>query len=96
MCSVVADVQGSLEADENLGKLISTCENDDEAWLLSFSLPNKVPQARAIPPREGREEVLPEDDPRLARLDIVTVNNRNQNFATRVMSNGVEVIVAGA
>jgi len=30
----------------------------------------------------------------LARLEIST-NSRNQNFATRVMSNGVEVIVAG-
>ena len=57
----------------------------------------KVPQARTIPSREGREQVLDEEsseqDPRLARLEIV--NRNNQNFATRVMSNGVEVIVAG-
>ena len=35
-----------------------------------------------------------EEQQRLARLNI-GANNRNQNFATKVMSNGVEVIVAG-
>ena len=57
-----------------------------------------VPTARAVPPRDGSQSVLvageEEEQQRLARLNI-GVNNRNQNFATKVMSNGVEVIVAG-
>ena len=57
-----------------------------------------VPTARAIPSRDGREQQLVGDEEieevRGARLSVAT-NNRNPNFATKVMSNGVEVIVAG-
>jgi hypothetical protein len=59
-----------------------------------------VPTARAVPPRDGLQPQLvlvsgeEEEQQRLARLNI-GANNRNQNFATKVMSNGVEVIVAG-
>ncbi len=64
---------------------------------ITFTL---VPTARAVPPRDGSQPQLvlvsgeEEEQQRLARLNI-GANNRNQNFATKVMSNGVEVIVAG-
>lgn len=56
-----------------------------------------VPTARAIPSRDGREQLVGDEEieeVRGARLSVAT-NNRNPNFATKVMSNGVEVIVAG-
>ena len=52
-----------------------------------------MPTARAIPSRDGREQLIGDEDIeelRGARLNV----GGNPNFATRVMSNGVEVIVA--
>lgn len=40
---------------------------------------------------DGEED----EDLREARLNIAANSRSSQNFATRVMSNGVEVIVAG-
>lgn len=57
-----------------------------------------VPTARAIPARDGREQLIRDDgveEVRGGRLNVgVGSSNRNPNFATKIMSNGVEVLVA--
>ncbi|KAK4020739.1 hypothetical protein OUZ56_002690 [Daphnia magna] len=62
------------------------------------ALENLVPTARAIPARDGREQLIRDDgveEVRGGRLNVgVGSSNRNPNFATKIMSNGVEVLVA--
>ncbi|XP_046643778.1 mucin-17-like isoform X4 [Daphnia pulicaria] len=62
------------------------------------ALENLVPTARAIPARDGREQLISDDgieEVRGARLNVGSgSSNRNPNFATKIMSNGVEVLVA--
>jgi hypothetical protein len=89
---------------ENLGKLIyyfdwTIRSNFDETNFLSnLIFFQTVPTARAIPSRDGREQLISDDaieDVRGARLNVGSgSSNRNPNFATKIMSNGVEVLVA--